>query len=784
MLTVNGRELRVQNKHIIAELRALNSSKAWIKSLNYPIEDTLKINEHVLVSYIANLLHNTRLQMDWCFPQRSELFLTLMNMKRWAPCGYVHIDRGIKSAFRSWDAYTNAAFVIQLHFINFQTDISRNMCRHSTVLRIAEYSVLKKQWVYINRYGFCGIRKSWISTLSTNFGGVSVEEANVRRPCNITFLYTSLDKENAYVFKKHMTIHRMRITHESFTLSYKSEHFSKIYRWLISVRIGYKLLFTQMKLCCFSGKLEIFEDEEMIHMLIQRMSTKDVEYVENLHLTSRYFVSLVYFQATETYHNVMYNKLVMMMFERIRAKSILIGKNSSTTVSNLDTILYVSYKLPRDNNFFPNISFTIRKFSGLNGENCHYGGFFIGNHFVTGTINVLYEQGPFCDNSYDTQPMVGVNGPKFIVLGRFQYYIIVYAYGPYYNIDFDIHVKGSKCEGLFEPTHMCSGPAAGPYEENMKVTEQSSFRRFVKGANFNVICYLKHTYVLVFTLRIFNISRCILIQTVSHNDNVTEAYLISAPMNVHARFLKSFLYKTSFKHFGTSVAMLRFKMRNLTSTKFDLNATTDLFKKDVSGVNVYLWNKIQHQGITLSLHIEAIDSVSECAINRYNNTNLHYIGTTLAKDVHYNLDITNACGSLIYVDKLIYTFKFDTDVTRLTHVESVFANILIISNLTCVWNCTESCTDSLTFIASSATISHSVKVINPDIYLELRELMYGLIYEKRCNRIMEFHYSIGRVKVLSKFYNLQKSLFIVVRNVWNKSLYAKSIKLKSKKSYV
>ena len=123
-----------------------------------------------------------------------------------------------------------------------------------------------------------------------------------------------------------------------------------------------------------------------------------------------------------------------------------------TTLNNAEGLLYKGYYIRYNGVKFPNVSFTIRKFEGWNENYCHFGSYIWINTIMTGLAHeVNNELGPFCSKCLPSDPFVWDIRPKYIVLGSFYYFLIFYAYGPLYNIDIDIHIHPSDCEGLFEP---------------------------------------------------------------------------------------------------------------------------------------------------------------------------------------------------------------------------------------------------------------------------------------------------------------------------------------------
>ena len=223
--------------------------------------------------------------MKWCVPNFTNAMApityttaNLIHIKTMVPCGYAQIIGGTKNEKTMWMTYTGKVFVIQLKFVVFEVDTSRNKCKNSTALAISEY--VRDKWKQVKNWGYCGFQKPWIKTLSSNYGAAMLREVHVRNPCNITFTYTSLDRETGQLYEMHEKQKYIHMFVNSYTLLYM-EQFHQVHGWLISVKIGYQLIFTKLGLCCYLGRFQIFAGIEKLYLLLQRNTTANKKTLRN-----------------------------------------------------------------------------------------------------------------------------------------------------------------------------------------------------------------------------------------------------------------------------------------------------------------------------------------------------------------------------------------------------------------------------------------------------------------------------------------------------------------------
>ena len=245
---------------------------------------------------------------------------------------------------------------------------------------------------------------------------------------------------------------------------------------MIVTKIGFNFHLNSINTSCFLGHIQIYAGDRNYHLVFYKKVTPEVV-EESVNVSVNYYLLSVEQYADEIHFSNSCDIYFMLgyTFRSIDVQSLRIG--DVTTLNNAGGLLYKGYYIRYNSVKFPNVSFTIRKFEGWNGNYCHFGGYIWINTIMTGTAHeVNNELGPFCSKSLPSHPFVGDIGPKYIVLGSFDYFLIFYAYGPLYNIDIDIHIHTSDCEGLFEPQFMCFTPQdIAIYDDILEVVTMKRF---------------------------------------------------------------------------------------------------------------------------------------------------------------------------------------------------------------------------------------------------------------------------------------------------------------------
>ena len=398
--------------------------------------------------------------------------------------------------------------------------------------------------------------------------------------------------------------------------------------------------------------------------------------------------------------------------------------DESATLNNAGGLLYTGYHIRHDGLKFPNVSFAIRTFEGWNENNCHNGGYILMHKVKTGTMKTNYVQGPFCSNSLPSHPFVGNIGPKHIVLGSFQYFLIVYAFGPMYNIDIDIHVHPSDCEGLFEPQYLCYTAITNAAH---KIGEQPQLQRYIKGSNYEAICMMIHHHGrLMYSLNTYNIKKCLVFQSISLRKGYNEYYTFAGTIDIGLTITKMPPYSSEGRISTVIDGYARFISLSLHTHKLDINRLNESWIAShlkISMMKLFLYNVRHSQGMYIYLHVDVVNITSDCT-NSVNKKDIFWISIASNKSMAI-FEISNLCGLLQYSEPSIYIFKYNFHAGNWYHK---LTGMLFYMQLH-TWCATNKTVNIFTVLAQRATISHSVSMTKKLFILSQQYEPIGIVYQ-------------------------------------------------------
>ena len=269
----------VKNVTIMAmELSKIETSKLWFHYLEIYIAKTLTDgwSRNVLTSYKL-LSSKTYLIVNWCVISTSDANSLsaddVIHTHKYAqPCGYVKVMNGIQPSITTFHLRTIRHLVVQVSFLLFDMDSFSEDCKHvsSVELCLTEPT----HWRCLKFMRFCGYRKPWILTTTVSLVEVSIDQLNVRYPCNLTFSYTSIEKQRAYVYIKYERSDTLHFTTNPMIFRINTtQRFIRYYgKWRLQQKVGYIIRFNDLYACCFVGSIEIYDGFESYYLIAQKKS--------------------------------------------------------------------------------------------------------------------------------------------------------------------------------------------------------------------------------------------------------------------------------------------------------------------------------------------------------------------------------------------------------------------------------------------------------------------------------------------------------------------------------
>ena len=514
------------------ELRETDTSKLWFHHLETSMNQILTDgwSRNVLTSYTL-LSSKTHLMVDWCVISTSDADslraddVIHTHNHSTAPCGYVKVVNGIQPSTSIFHLRTIRQLVVQVTFLFFDMDSFSEDCEHVSSVQLCLTD--PSHWVCPKSLKFCGYRKPWIQTTSVSLVEVLVVQLNVRYPCNLTFSYTSIEVQRAYVYIKYESFETMHITSNSmnFRLVSLAGYYGK---WRLQQKLGNIIRFNDWQACCFVGSVEIYDGFENYYLIAQKRISNYSE--EILDVATTYYLATLIFHLNHTLNKFNDDPLFALRFvKELVTVQFINTDNFSTTINNQGHLLHKILAFNMTTGGYPNFSVVVRTFKGWNDNLCSFGGYSFKIHIKL--IKLTYDQGLFCNGQAPSVPFVGTHGPKHIVFGSFQYYFTIYAFGPWYNIDIDVIIHRSFCEGVFEPMHMC---ASVVQSYNNVPKDNHRMMSYINTSNYGIFCAaISGTdNNIIYELDMVNIKTCVIFQINSLLPSNAQFYRVRASMNI------------------------------------------------------------------------------------------------------------------------------------------------------------------------------------------------------------------------------------------------------------
>ena len=761
LITCNVSAMKFEHdEYFRLELQTTKTPKLWLQHIEISISNTLIMRMTSDVSrLIARLFIKSLVLAQWCIPSYqnvSKKYKHIQHIKLRAPCGYLQIIEGSDS----YEFYmqTNKISSLQVRFLLFQMDFARHHCD-----RVSHMQMCYNRNHCPEKLIFCGYRQPWVETYNSHRVFARIVAIKKNNHYNITFVYTSIDTEMTLIYEKHTTQGLIDSYVEPMFITYRDSFLRDVSKWLLVFSVGYQFRFAHLNSSWFSGFLDMYDGFETYHPLLrQKVSNNSMDKV--LNITSTYHQTSVHLHANDLNQYSVNRDLFTLKYIRETLVAKYLELDTPVTIHNKGQILNSMFALSLPSGGFPNVSLIVRKFQGWNENHCAFGGYSI-RHTVESnrhTLNFSYDQGPFCSGTSESDPFIGSVGPKYIVLGRFHYFLTIYAFSPLYDVDVDIVMRRSECDGLFEPVNMCF--AVNKY--NYKVFDQFTIILFIKSTNYEMFCsykYMQNSNRVQYSLEIYNITKCIIFQSVALFPEFIQHYTVQAKMDVNIEaqmapemaasdqtgFVRGYFVIGSINLYTYAWHILSKKNKSYEHRHY----------RKVGILSAKLENSNVLEGVAIKIRVDVIEHTMNCsAIQNATPKRAQEWTGNMTMGL---LEISNLCGMLRYRDRSIYIFKFNVHL-RDDGSERMFMHINLETR--CTANTSLDTKNILSVIAQLGRIYHSVQVINSLIQINQYHLPLAFVYhnELNCEFCMEYRLQQFYVSAtIGRYTNVPRSFLLV-----------------------
>ena len=613
-------------------LLSTTSSNRWFIYINESLYASIEQKSSDTAEHLSILHSQSQLLWLWCrLPAHSEVDIN--NILAWAPCGSSQYIAMQMQPEIIWIIAVNKHFCIEIIFHVFKVDASGVRCLRSAIV-IYGRSKSKR---------LCGYRKPWSELVDSSIAKIVAHQVDVIIKMKLTFTYSLIDPNNLRrrILQSRRNIVKLEDLIHQRLIYTEMKRKPAALMWHIQAPIGKKIIITA-SIENFD-RLWIYEGFSRHHLIQNDIPWRG----RRAKLINHYVACICSHRATTNYEHSMLLWLYLLTFwiSNLEATPLSL---ITQRVRNFGDNYYKLFSIKPEQGSFPNVSFHIRQFGGWQEGGCTYGGFLFKQYL---NISQLDPQilGPYCTDTEPNHPLTGTDGLDYIVFGRYEVHLLIYANGPLYTIDMDIMIFHSTCEGIVSLEYLCSF---------LKFEKDTTYE--VKFPTFTVSC---RSVLSAVAIRFISISRCIILQ--SPEKEAKETLFLDIITDTHFYAIINIVNDFLLHHQGDNSTYfgLKYKKRDGALVSTVLRKSSVVTKQRVSSVYIISSLTSIRMYYTYSMYFQPITTSFSCDnitldMEKYPIWNLQY-GTK----------IVTKCGFGSYRESGRYAFYFDV---RLTKPQIVF----------------------------------------------------------------------------------------------------------------
>ena len=496
-----------------ALLSNIETTKQWCIYLHHGLQRCFLEDYSCLTDLYNHLVLHVQKLMVWCHPsiyattEDINSSYNISNIAAGTPCGRSHVAVPQSELYIRWYLRVMQLFYINITFLRFEVLDSGTHC-HASAFKMVEYLIRSREWNQRSNWRYCGHRPPWTELVQSSLLIASIHQVELRNHFNISFIYYTIEHSKYKKYENHY------ILYETFTLATSNVYLTMkepdldSITWVINVHVGFLVRFLHVQLSHPFGVLNVYDGPKKSFTLHTIMEPANIIHPDIL---SDYFAIFMELHLKRTNLSMIGIEILHLNYIRERAMAQRLSLSTSTTIRSRNLILHQMFFFETSNKQFPNISLEVRQLDGWNEGGCNLGGFAIVQNIGFSDEDGTYEDkfvtsGPYCPGGSLGLPFTSEYGFSSLVLNNYCY-LVLYSYGSDYNIDVDIIVTISDCEGIVDPALTCPGLLA---------TDQLDyFHSDIQRGSYKISC----NYVVsleVYQIQLYRLQSCLVVQALHH----------------------------------------------------------------------------------------------------------------------------------------------------------------------------------------------------------------------------------------------------------------------------
>ena len=577
---------------------------------------------------------------------------------------------------------------------------------------------IRKQrgWAYRDKWKFCGSKHPWITITGSNKIALMTDVENAVSIPVMTVHYQIYEVKLQEYFQELSNVRECHVPRVNTILfQLKPSALISTRRFHVIGKPGEFLHFVNSTCRRCRADCIAYDGFYLYHKLFEvHLEAQDTV---DLHHSSRYFRAYIILHFKDMDLSVQQKWLLGISRRLIDMINITEPYQVQLDNRDLDQIVnYVLFVNFTDSKF-PQLSIRSQVSKGYIEEDCAYGGIIIAQS-VNGSMLTNDTYGPYCSSLLVFQPFLSESHFNELVFSSDPFMLIVYAFGPLYELKVDINVTTSKCEGIINPLTLC-----------MRNDTNSQIPRFVyiEKSNYKYSCHgistSEHYGGMYLSILMIDLQACIVIQQIPSASSGLN-YFIQLKMFSDTKIRIStpaFSEVTMRKTHWGQVSIHASSSDIIRST-----ANGPITYQDSPATTIQYLTRFAFHKLMYYVQLTRKKVIQRCAL--YNESSHAVLETVFTRPLHL-LALSKACGIGRYIKNYIYIFAVSNIYPRVRFLSGKFIEYVSVTT-TLKLGCNSTNQTNTITITIVRMYTNTIQISERIFNIILLSLLWALIIEK------------------------------------------------------
>ena len=582
--------------------------------------------------------------------------------------------------------------------------------------RILEKIRKQRGWAYRDKWKFCGSKHPWITITGSNRIALVTNVENAVSIPVMTVHYQIYEVKLQEYFQELSNVRERHVPRVNTILfQLKPSALISTRRFHVIGKPGEVLYFVNSTCRLCRADCIAYDGFDLYHKLFEvHLEAQDTV---DLHHFSRYFRAYIILHFKDMDLSVQQKWLLGItrrlidMINITEAYQVQLDNRGLNQIVNY--VLFVNFTDGK----FPRLSIRSQVSNGFNEKDCAYGGVIIAQS-VNGSMLTNDTYGPYCSRLLVFQPFLSESDFSELVFSSDPFMLIVYAFGPLYELKVDINVTTTVCEGIINPLTLCMRNDTNSQIPQGVNIVKSNYRYSCHG-----ISTSEHYGGMYFKILMTNLQVCIVIQQIPSALSDLN-YIIRLKM-----FSDTTIWISTPAFTEVTMQRTHWGQVSIHASSTDIIRSTangPITYQDTPATTIQYLTRFAFHKLMYSVQLTHKKVIQRCA--SYNESS-HAVWETVFTRPRHFLALNSACGIGRYIKNYIYIFAFSNIYTRVRFLSGKFIEYVSVTT-TLKFGCNSTNQTNTITITIVRMYTNTIQISEREFNLTLYSMLWALIIEK------------------------------------------------------